>query len=259
MRRSIPTGSETCGKKIEQQYQDVVNHKEWTTPFGIDDLRVWDPRSRHDAVMDSIANKLLDVYARFWIRIEKGIVVQNEWVIRSAGSAEPLDDRVPSSQSTGLPELRDFVDIVVTVRDALSENYHRQHDDVNSPKTLENLAAAESKIHSSQKGSLQEVDGILMQANGQHFRVDGQSLTKRQKSIRELRKNLALVTDRLKAVDKEKRDLMVAVHRIQLDPSVISLQAILEKEKEKNVYLQSLVDKMFAATKTTPNDFFRFS
>lgn len=69
---------------------------------------------------------------------------------------------------------------------------------------------------------------------------------------RSLRKRLALVTDRLRAVDKDKRDLLDAVHRNRPNrpaatETADSLRAALDRERRKNEHLQSVVDDMFAA------------
>lgn len=67
-----------------------------------------------------------------------------------------------------------------------------------------------------------------------------------------LRKRLAVALDRLKVAEKEKRDLLNAMHRNQSNRTLANadlLQAMLDKEKEKNVYLQSLVDEMYASMK----------
>lgn len=239
IRRSDHAFSGTRRKEPEQQ--DREDDVKCTAPFGLDDLRVWDRHSRHGEVLDAIAGKLLDVYARFWTRIESGVARNN---------------RVPPSRSTAeeLPVKRDLVEIVVAVRDALLENHHHhQREDHGAPKTLQKLTAAGSGIQSRRNRPASKAEGILTQAEDQSFPVDGrQPVVMRRESTRELRKRLALVTDRLKAADKDKRDLMVAVRRSPMDPMTVSLQAMLDKEKEKNFNLQSIVDKLFAATKTAP-------
>lgn len=237
VRRSDHAVSGTRGKEPERQ--DRQDGMECTAPFGLDDLRVWDPRSRHDEVLDAIAGKLLDVYKRFWTRIERGAAAE------------------------ALPEKRDLVEIVEAVRDALLENHHQRprREDDGTPKTLRRLAAAGSGIQSRRnRPASPKAGGIPMRPEDRSFCVDGRQPAEvlRRESTRELRKRLALVTDRLKAADKEKRDLMVAVRRSQVDPTTVTLQTMLDREKEKNVHLQSTVDKLFAATKTARNDPLRY-
>lgn len=76
---------------------------------------------------------------------------------------------------------------------------------------------------------------------------------------RDLRKHLALLTDRLKAVDKDKRDLLDAMHRNRsARPSATetadSLRAMLDKERSKNDHLQAVVDEMFDAVAAHDHD-----
>lgn len=82
--------------------------------------------------------------------------------------------------------------------------------------------------------------------------VEGRAGLPVNRELWRLRKRLAAVADRLKVADKEKRDLLNAVHRNQSNRTLVDadlLQAMLAKEKEKNVYLQSVVDEMYAAIK----------
>ncbi|VVC30887.1 Hypothetical protein CINCED_3A023367 [Cinara cedri] len=244
-----PADSDTNGAEFKRQDSYAVGREERAMPFGMGDLRVWDPRSRHGAVLDAIAGKLFDVYARFWTRAARA-AAQNERsrpsVTKSTG--EGLADRGP----TAMPGIRDLVEIVVAVRDALSGHHRRRHDDDRDLGTGPAVAAVASKTHARQ-GRRLRVEVMPTHVEDRSSRADGQPPAVRRESTRELRKRLALVTDRLKLVDKEKRDLMVAVHRVRLDPSVTLLRATLDKERKKNVRLQSVVDEMFAATRTVRN------
>lgn len=70
--------------------------------------------------------------------------------------------------------------------------------------------------------------------------------------LRRLRKDLALVNDKLKVTTKEKHDLLMTIQRDNLSKSVASaIQAKLDKEIEKNIHLQSIVDEMFIAVETS--------
>lgn len=66
--------------------------------------------------------------------------------------------------------------------------------------------------------------------------------------LRRVRKELALVTDKLKVTTKEKQDLVMTIQQGSVSKSTIKeLQIQLDNEKEKCIHLQSVVDDMFNA------------
>jgi len=192
---------------------------------GVSDIRVWDRRSLDDEVLNSIAEKLLIVHGR--LRAEKrrlaAVKERLRWLITqsssSAGSpvnelAQALNDDL---QVKGVPiavlQKRDLVEIMTRIRDALSAN----------------------------RGHRPSVSGNSCCGRRLHSVMATQEL-------RELRARLALVKDRLRATEKDKRDLLGIVERSRSDPTTVeSLQAVLSKEREKNNHLQSVVDDMFIA------------
>lgn len=199
--------------------------KESEVPMlGVNDIRVWDRRSPDDEVLNSIAGKLLIMYGR--LRVEthrlKADKERLRWLIaQSVSSADsPVDElsRMLDGdlQATGVPTVlqkRDLVEIITRVRDALSAN--REHR-----TSVTGNSCCGRRLHS------------VMATH----------------ELRELRARLTAVKDRLRAAEKDKRDLLDIVERSRSDPTTVeSLQAVLSKEREKNVHLQSVVDDMFIA------------
>ncbi|XP_022180037.1 uncharacterized protein LOC111040420 [Myzus persicae] len=199
--------------------------KESEVPMlGVNDIRVWDRRSPDDEVLNSIAGKLLIMYGR--LRAEthrlKADKERLRWLIaQSVSSADsPVDElsRMLDGdlQATGVPTVlqkRDLVEIITRVRDALSAN--REHR-----TSVTGNSCCGRRLHS------------VMATH----------------ELRELRARLTAVKDRLRAAEKDKRDLLDIVERSRSDPTTVeSLQAVLSKEREKNVHLQSVVDDMFIA------------
>ncbi|XP_027849465.1 uncharacterized protein LOC114129041 [Aphis gossypii] len=196
------------------------------------DLRVWDKRSPNDGSLNSIAGRLLVHHRRLraeWDRLtadrERLRQLAEAKPVRSTGAnhrsvdelARPLDG---DSSAGGVPAVlrkRELVEIMTRIRDALTAANRE-----NGPSVAENggNSCCSRRLH---------------------------GMTAVHES-RELRKRLALVTDRLKAAEKDRRDLLGVVERSRSDPTPIeSLRAVLSKEKEKNDHLQSVVDVMFTA------------
>ncbi|KAL5243493.1 hypothetical protein ACI65C_010903 [Semiaphis heraclei] len=181
--------------------------------LGVNDIRVWDRRSPNDEILKSIAERLLIVHGRWRLEAETH---------RLTAAGERLRWLIPQSMSSaGVPELsrvldgdlqilqkRDLVEIMTCVRDGLSVN--------RGPRTsVTGNSCCGGRLHS-------------MMAT---------------QELRELRTRLTLVKDRLRAVEKDKRDLLSIVERSQSDPTTVeSLQTVLSKEREKNDHLQSVVD-----------------
>jgi len=207
--------------KIDEE--TIEERKESTVSIlGVSDIRVWDRRSPDDEVLKSIAERLLIVHGR--LRAETRRLAadreQLRWLIaQSASSAElarALDGNLQAtSVLTTVLQKRDMIEIMTHVRDALSANHgHRS--------TVAGNSCCGRRLHSAM--ATQE--------------------------LRELRTRLAVVKDRLRAAEKDKRDLLVIVERSRSDPTTVeTLRAVLSKEKEKNNHLQSVVDDMFIAVR----------
>ncbi|XP_060867526.1 uncharacterized protein LOC132942867 [Metopolophium dirhodum] len=201
------------------QVHDRID-EETVSMLGVSDIRVWDRRSPDDEVLKSIAERLLIVHGR--LRAEtRRLAADRErlrWLIaQSASSAElarALDgDLQATGVLTAVLQKRDLVEIMTHVRDALLANHgHRP--------TVARNSCCGRRLHSAM--ATQE--------------------------LRELQSRMAVVKDRLRAAEKDKRDLLGIVERSRSDPTTVeSLRAVLSKEKEKNNYLQSVVDDMFSA------------
>lgn len=211
-------------------------------PFRANDIKVWDRKSPHDAALDAIAGKLFDVYRRMWIETgrvsaEKQQLCELIRLVSADQQQESGDDltgvlrhgrrvmtveeeRVDGQRLPDTVDRRDLIEIVALVHDALKNNqYMRQESKVN---------ARLKKGNSTAMPVAQE--------------------------LRHLRQQLALVTERLKVTEKEKRDLRDALQRSRPEPTKVDLiRAKLDKEIEKNVHLQSVVDDMYAAVDTSKN------
>ncbi|CAI6346031.1 unnamed protein product [Macrosiphum euphorbiae] len=201
--------------------ETVEGRKESTfSMLEVSDIRVWDSRSPDDEVLKSIAERLLIVHGR--LRAEtRRLAADRErlrsLIAQSASSAELARALDGDLQATGVPtavlQKRDLVEIMTRVRDALSANH----------------------------GHMPSVAGNSCCGRRLHSAMATQEL-------RELRTRLAVVKDRLRAAEKDKRDLLGIVERSRSDPTTVeSLRAVLGKEKEKNNHLQSVVDDMFIA------------
>jgi len=214
--------------RIDEETIEGREAEESTVPMlGVSDIRVWDRRSPDDEVLKSIAERLLIVHGR--LRAEtRRLAADRERLRRSiAQSAAPsaggpvgelaraLDGGLQATAGvpTAVLRKRDLVEIMTRVRDALSAN--RGHG---SP--VAGSSCCGRRLHSAM--ATQE--------------------------LRELRTRLAVVKDRLRAAEKDKRDLLGIVERSRSDPTTVeSLRAVLSKEREKNNHLQSVVDDMFIA------------
>lgn len=195
------------------------------------DLRVWDKRSPDDGVLNSIAGRLLVHHRR--LRAERDRLAADRERLHQLIEAKSvqstsanhhsvdeltrvLDGDSPAGCVPAVLQKRELVEIMTRIRDALTANRE------NRPSVAENggNSCCSRRLH---------------------------GMTAVHES-RELRKRLALVTDRLKAAEKDRRDLLGVVERSRSDPTPIeSLRAVLSKEKEKNDHLQSVVDVMFTA------------
>lgn len=204
-----------------------------TTVAGVNDIRVWDRRSPDDGVLTAIAGKLLAAHGLLRAETDRlaadrdrlrQLIVQT--AVPSAGHTVDELARVPldGGRSTGaVPAVvrkRDLVDIMTRIRDALSAN--RGHGPFAAPGNS--------------------------CSGGRRYDVIAAH------ELREVRKQLALVTDTLKATEKDKSDLLDVLARSRSDPTTTeSLRAVLAKEKEKNDHLQSVVDDMFTAINAKNN------
>lgn len=210
--------------------------EEKTAPFGMSDIRVWDRRSPYDEVLDEIARKLVDVYSRLWAEASRSTAEKEQLPNQSLVSSQSAERVVEESEADAGLEVNqsevdwlshDLAGVMVCVRDALSANLNDGQD--------------------STRRSPSNVDNTLHAKDGRTARGTTSLIATQQ--LRKVRNRLALVTDRLRASNKEKRDLLDALQRNRLDPTVAeSLQAMLNKEKEKNVHLQSVIDEMFHET-----------
>jgi len=196
------------------------------------DLRVWDKRSPNDGLLNSIARRLLVHHRR--LRADRDRLTADRERLRQLIEAQSvqstsanhhrsvdeltrvLDGDSPAGGVPAVLQKRELVEIMTRIRDALTANRE------NRPSGTENggNSCCSRRLH---------------------------GMTAVHES-RELRKRLALVTDRLKAAEKDRRDLLGVVERSRSDPTPIeSLRAVLGKEREKNDHLQSVVDVMFTA------------
>jgi len=209
----------------EEETIEERGTEESTVPMlGVNDIRVWDKRSPDDEILKSIAERLLIVHGRLRAETHRLTAARERlrWLITQSMSSAggPVDElaRVLDTdlQVTGVPTVlqkRDLVEIMTRVRDGLSANrWHRTSVTGNS--------CCGRRLHS-----------VLA-----------------TQELRELRTRLTLVKDRLRAAEKDKRDLLGIVERSRSDPTTVeSLRAVLSKEREKNDHLQSVVDDMFIA------------
>jgi hypothetical protein len=190
------------------------------------DIRVWDRRSPNDGVLNSIAGRLLVHNRRLQAETDR-LAADRErlrWLIaQSVSSASNQVDELTrvlngdfSASVPAVLQKRELIEIMTRVRDAL-------------------LANRGNRLSVAENGGNSCCNRRLHGLTAAH-------------ELRELRKRLALVTDRLRAAEKDKSDLLGIVERSRSDPTPIeSLRAVLSKEKEKNDHLQSVVDVMFTA------------
>lgn len=190
----------------------------------LDDLRVWDARSPHSALLEGTARRLLDAYA--WLRDRASRWAKDDrrsrqW-IRSAASSP--DGRPTEQSGGGVDELkRTFVRIITDLDRAL-------------PKPP---AGDRGGPSSTQRSSL---TGTAVRSG-----VDGVDSNEKRRELKTLRKRLTVMYDRLRATEKERRDLSDVVRRNPPDRATTdSLKAALAKQKEKNAHLQAIVDEMSA-------------
>lgn len=131
------------------------------------------------------------------------------------------------------------------------ESVHFRVDDLDRARDWRSKTSVGNTTGSRHRTDFAKNDTVEEEKRGSFFNNQGQAAVNRE--LRKLRKHLSVVNDRLKMADKEKRDLLNALQRNQSNPSapsVDALQKMLDKEKEKNVHLQSVVDEMFDAIKT---------
>jgi len=211
------------GRNDEETIEERGTEVSTIPMLGVNDIRVWDRLSPDDEVLKSIAERLLIVHGRLRAETHRLTAARERlrWLITQSvsagGQVEELAKVLDGDlQTTGVPAVlqkRDLVEIMTRVRDGLTAN--RGH----RPSVIGNSCCGR-RLHSVM--ATQE--------------------------LRELRKRLTLVKDRLRAAEKDKRDLLGIVERSRSDPTTVeSLQAVLSKEKEKNNHLQSVVDDMFIA------------
>lgn len=100
------------------------------------------------------------------------------------------------------------------------------------------------------KNSRRNVNGYLK--NKQGNRPESRKTTSMIQELRRVRKELALVTDKLKVMTKEKHDLVMSIQQATVAKSTVKdLQTQLGKERKKCVHLQSVVDDMFSAMESS--------
>lgn len=200
-------------------------------PFRADDIKVWDRKSPHNAALDAIADKLFDVYGRMWTetgrvsaekrqlcKLTRSIVadrqVSGDDLTDLSDRRVATGERADGRQSPETVDKRDLIEIVTMVYDVLSDDRHEPH------------------------GSKRNVRLKRTESTAQE--------------LRHLRQHLAVVVERLKIAEKEKRDLRDALQRNRPEPTKAELiRAKLDKEIEKNHHLQSVVDDMYATTVDT--------
>lgn len=203
--------------------------EEMPTPFRVDDLRVWDGGSPHHKVLDSTASRLFDAYQRVQHDAKAAVAAERER-LRSALAADA--DHVVADAPEGLGPMaaigvagkRELVAVMAGIHEILQETW------VDRAKEPRPRGGLEAKRSVRTKGG----------------QCTSSAVSRLQHESRKLRKQLSVAEDRLKAADKEKRDLLVALRKNRYEPvAADTLMADVDREREKNVRLQSVVDEMY--------------
>lgn len=204
--------------------------------FCVDDLRVWDWGSPHHKILESIANWLFDAYQRVQ-HDAKAAVMAERVRLRSAlavdvdGVVLDVAEELGPDATIGVVGKRELVAVMTGIHETLQTLVDR------AKETRPN-GGLEAK-RSVRTKDVQSISSSVTVSRLQH-------------DSRKLRERLKVAENRLKVAEKEKRDLLVALRRNWYEPMAAdSLLADIDREREKNLRLQSVVDEMYSTINLT--------